>query len=160
MARARSSLNRFADGLLKILREDAQQNPEDWFTVPRTFRRGVGPEVLSLADPVVCVSLNGSVEPLPGPMGYQTSRVALEIAVLMKNGEADEAVGEMWADIGRVLMSNRQLTGVDDPNNPTILSGFMSLGTSELAARDGSSEGEATLVQQVTIQHAWAATAP
>lgn len=162
MARARATKSRFVDGILQILREDAQQNPEDWFLVPQTFRRGIGSENQGLPDPVICVSANGTSEPISGPMegGAVSSRMTLTIYALVRVGNADEAAAEMEADIQRVLMSNRQLRAVDDPNNPTILSGFMRLGTSEISARDGSSEGEAIIEQQVVIQNTWAASAP
>lgn len=156
MARARSTLNRYADGLLKILKDDAEQNPEKWFRVPAAWKRGVAPEYAEPGspDPVLCVSLNGDGDQIAGPMelGAMSIRFTFTIAVMIRATNADEAAGEMWDDIRRVLNGNRQLSAVDDPSNPTILSGYLRLGNWSIAAKDGS-QGEATIEQHVIIQN-------
>jgi hypothetical protein len=168
MARPRSMLNRYADGLLKVLKDHSEQNPGDWYRAPMTWRRGISGAVQELPDPVLCVSLNGTVDPVDlRPLGYQTSRVSLMVAVLIKDVNADVAAGEMVADIWRVLAQNRQLAavhdpeiGVDDPDEHTIAHGYLSIGPTRIAAKDDPTQGEAVIEQEVTIQYTWAGTEP
>lgn len=168
MARPRSNLNRWADGLLKILKDHAEQHAGDWYRAPATYRRGVGEEMLQLPDPVLCVSLNGTVDPIDvRPLGYQTSRAQMVIAVWMPSTSADVEAGEMVADLWRVLAQNRQLAleaggsaGVDDPDALTLLQGFLSIGPTRISAKDSPTQGEVIIEQEVTIQWTWAGTTP
>lgn len=172
MARPRSMLNRIADGLLKVFADHAEQNAGDWFLAPNTFRRGVSEEIQGQADPIIAVTLNGSVEPVDlRPLGYQTSRANLLVVYAAGRSlgglNADEAAAEMVSDLWRVLAGNRQLAavndpeaGVDDPDQLTLLQGFLSIGTASISANSSPTQGEVVIEQQVTVQWTWSATAP
>lgn len=168
MARARGNLNRYADGILKILKDHATTYPELWFRVPALFEREISPAALSNPEPVLIVSLAGEGSPLDlRPLGYQTTRHTMTIIVWIRGKGVDEAAGEMLADLWRVLAQNRQLAlsagssvGVDDPSGLTLSQGYLSIGNHRLDINDNPAAPEAVIQQEVTVQWTWVGTTP
>lgn len=168
MAREPANLNRFADGLLEVFRRHAADTPELWATPPVSFVRDLGPEAAELPGPVLAVSLNGQGSALDSRyLGAQASTYTLTVAAYIRQPVGyDTAAGDMLADLWRVIVGNPQLklppataaqtAGIDDPDEPTLVSGFMRLGDSRIDA----SQGEAVVTQEVVIQWVWSGDQP
>jgi hypothetical protein len=159
--RAPSTINRVADGVLEIFRKNVEDHPDKWFMIPRSWERGVGPQTIGLSDPVFCVSLNGDSRPIAQRlMGYGQSETTITVTIFGRHSRADYALGEMLADLWRVVMENRQLTGVDDPDNPTLLAGFIAIGNTKMASVSNPTLGEFTIEQEIVVNYTWSSSAP
>lgn len=162
MNRLNAPTRRYMDGVLQILKNDAANNSGKWFDVPRTFVKEVHPLILKNPFPIVGLGLYpGDFDPIePRPLGYQRSKFVFQIHAFVRGPNIYTRVLEMHYDIARVLLANRQLQGFDDPLNPTILSGFLSVGQCKLVAWSNGTAHEGRIDVPVEIQFDWSATAP
>lgn len=146
--RPEAMANRIADGIVEQIRNHANTSPHLWKKVPETLKRGLNAKDEDGPMPLVVVSSNGTtVEQATRDNEYNRSHKSLTVLMMTRDtSDAEGAIEDLLADVWRAIAANRQLTDIDDPTTPVLVSGRIILGNSESwALGDGAGTGMATL---------------
>lgn len=115
-----SILNQVCAKLVTNLKQIGVDGTRTWYTAPKTVRRGIAVDAMSLPKPALFVMSSGWKEDVILDMtsGYQSGRAAATITVLCicdqppTSDKAEAALNDLAADVVRVVKDDYQLGGL------------------------------------------------